>query len=377
MTPSYRIDGPAGAPVVMLLNSLGTTWSMWDPQLAALMARFRVLRYDQRGHGATPSTPGPYTIEQLGQDAVDLIDAAGWQRVSLCGLSLGGMVATWLAAHAPDRVDRLVLCCTAPVLPPAEQWTQRAATVRRSGPGVLLEAVLGRWFTSAFLERGPDVARWAAAMLGSCDPEGYAGCCEAIAAMDNQDDLPLITAPTLVIAGAEDQVTPPAIAVAMLARIRGSSLVVLPAAAHLANIEQPERFTAAVVDHLAGSDVERGRQVRRLVLSDEHVDRSDAARTAFTAPFQDLITRYAWGDIWSRPGLDRPTRSCITLAMLVALGRFDELALHVRGARRNGLSADQIGEVLLQTAIYCGVPAANAAFSVASRILADDTELNS
>jgi 3-oxoadipate enol-lactonase / 4-carboxymuconolactone decarboxylase len=342
-----------------------------------LTARFRVLRYYQRGHGTTPSTPGPYTIEQLGRDVVDLLDDAGLQRVSLCGLSLGGMIAMWLAAHAPDRVDRLVLCCTAPSLPPAEQWTQRAATVRRSGTGVLLDAVMGRWFTPGFVERRPDVARWAAAMLRSSDPEGYAGCCEAIAAIDNQDDLSLITAPTLIIAGAEDQVTPPAIAVAMLERIRGSSLVVLPEAAHLANIEQPDRFTAAIIDHLAGSDVERGRQIRRDVLGDEHVDRSEAARTPFTAPFQELITRYAWGEIWSRPGLDRPTRSCITLAMLVALGRFDELALHVRGARRNGLSPDQIGEVLLQTAVYCGVPAANAAFGVASRILADETELSS
>jgi 3-oxoadipate enol-lactonase / 4-carboxymuconolactone decarboxylase len=374
MKPSYRIDGPAGAPLVVLANSLGTTWAMWDPQLAALTARFRVLRYDQRGHGSSPSAPGPYTIEQLGGDVLQMLDASEAERASVCGLSLGGGIAMWLAAHAPRRIDRLVLCCTAPVLPPAEQWTQRAATVRLSGPGVLLEALMDRWFTPGFPERRPDVARQVATMLGTADPEGYAGCCEAIAAMDEQADLASITAPTLIVAGAEDPVAPPAIAVAMLEQISGSSLVVLPRAAHLANMEQPERFTAAVVDHLAGSGVERGRQVRRHVLGDQHVDRSEAARTAFTAPFQDLITRYAWGEIWSRPGLDRPTRSCITLAMLVALGRFDELALHVRGARRNGLSADQIGEVLLQTAIYCGVPAANAAFRVASQILADDDD---
>jgi len=150
--------------------------------------------------------------------------------------------------------------------------------------------------------------------------------------------------------------------------------MVLPAAAHLANIEQAERFTSAVADHLLGSVSERGRRARREVLGDAHVDRSEASAGAgsFSAPFVDLITRYAWGEIWTRPGLDRPTRSCVTLAVLVALGRFDELALHVRAARRNGLTADQIGEVLLQTALYAGVPAANSAFAVAQQVLSEE-----
>ncbi len=369
---SYRVDGPAAAPVLVLANSLGTTWAMWDPQLPALTARFRVVRYDQRGHGATPAPPGPYTIADLGTDVVELLDALGEERASICGLSLGGMVAMWLASHAPDRVDRLVLCCTAPALPPAGQWAERAATVRASGPGGLLDALLGRWFTPGFAGRRPDVAALVAAMLGTTDPEGYAGCCEAIGAMDQTDQLGSIVAPTLVLAGAADPVTPPATALAIHQRVAGSSLVVLPEAAHLANVEQPDRFAAAVVDHLAGAGLDRGRHVRRQVLGDAHVDRSEAATTTFTAPFQELITRYAWGEIWTRPGLDRATRSCITLAMLVALGRLDELGLHVRGARRNGLSPEQIGEVLLHAAVYCGVPAANAAFAVARRVLEEE-----
>jgi 3-oxoadipate enol-lactonase/4-carboxymuconolactone decarboxylase len=371
--PSYRIDGPEGAPLLVLANSLGTTSAMWEPQLGVLTGRFRVVRYEHRGHGGRPAPPGPYTIEQLAGDVLEVLDAVGEERASLCGLSLGGMVAMWLAAHAGERVERLVLCCTAPHLPPAGQWAERAATVRAAGALGLLDALMGRWFTPGFAAGRPDVARLVAGMLATADAEGYASCCEAIGAMDQRDDLASIDASTLIIAGAADPVAPPASALAMQERIAGSSLVVLRAA-HLANIEQPERFTAALVDHLAGPPVERGRRVRREVLGDAHVDRAEEAETSFTAPFYDLIIRYAWGDIWTRPGLDRATRSSITLAMLVAQGRFDELPLHVRGARRNGLSPEQIGEVLLHCAVYCGVPAANSAFAIAQRSLSETTD---
>src|ERR1700736_495666 len=134
MLPSYRVDGPDGAPLLVLANSLGTTSAMWEPQLPVLSGRFRVVRYEHRGHGGTPAPPGPYTIEQLGGDVLDLLDAVGAERASLCGLSLGGMVAMWLAAHVPERVERLVLCGTAPQLPPADQWAARAATIRDSAP---------------------------------------------------------------------------------------------------------------------------------------------------------------------------------------------------------------------------------------------------
>jgi 3-oxoadipate enol-lactonase/4-carboxymuconolactone decarboxylase len=175
-----------------------------------------------------------------------------------------------------------------------------------------------------------------------------------------------------VLTGADDPVCPPAMALALHEGIAGSSLVVVPGAAHLANVEQTEAVTRALVDHLAGPPAVRGMAVRRRVLGDDHVDAAVAATTPVTAPFQDLITRYAWGEVWTRPGLDPARRSCITLAMLVALGRFDELAMHVRAARRNGLTDGEIGEVLLQTTIYCGAPAARTAFAVAERALADE-----
>jgi 3-oxoadipate enol-lactonase/4-carboxymuconolactone decarboxylase len=372
LLPPHTIDGPDGAPVVVLANSLGTSGAMWAAQLGPLAQHRRVVRYEHRGHGGSPAPASPYSIADLGGDVIDLLDHLEVERASVCGVSLGGMVAMWLGARHPDRVDRLVLACTAAHLPPAEGWYERATTVRAEGTGVLLAALLGRWFMPGFVERRPDAAADVETMLAACAPEGYAGCCEAIATMDQRSQLAAITAPTLVMAGSADPVTPPATALTLHEAIAGSALTVVPAAAHLANIEQPDRFNAAMLDHLLDPVVTRGRRTRREVLGDAHVDRSAATASAFNAPFVDLITRYAWGEIWTRPGLDRATRSCITLAMLVALGRFDELALHVRAARRNGLSDDAIGEVLLQTAIYAGVPAANSAFAVAQRVLSED-----
>jgi 3-oxoadipate enol-lactonase/4-carboxymuconolactone decarboxylase len=368
---SYRLEGPADAPLLVLSNSLGTTVDMWAPQMPALTARFRVLRYEHRGHGGTPAPPGPYRIEDLGGDVIDLLDHLDEWRASILGLSLGGMVALWVAANHPERVDRLALTCTAAHMPPAETWTERAAQVRAHGVLSLYEGTLGRWFVPGFTDEHPEVADTVRTMLGQAGAEGYAGCCEAVGAMDQRLSLPAVTAPTIVIAGADDPATPPPVALELATGIAGASLLVLAGASHLANIASPVRYTTAVVDHLSGGTVEeRGDRARRQVLGDTYVDRSATPADAFGAPFSNLITRYAWGDIWTRPGLDRPTRSAITVAMLVALGRFDELALHVRGARRNGLTPDQIREILLQAAIYCGVPAARTAFAVATDTLA-------
>lgn len=371
MIPAYRIDGPAGAPVLAFSNSLGTSADMWAPQIPELTARFRVLRYEHRGHGGTTApAPGPYTIADLGADLVDLLDHLGVERASLCGLSLGGMVALWVAAHRPERVDRLVLACTAAELGPPEGWAQRAAAVREAGSvSVLLAGLLGRWFTPGFVDARPDVAQLMAAMLGGADAEGYAGCCEAIAAMDQRPDLKAVRAPTLVISGAADPVTPPERGLELQAGIPGASLTVLAGASHLANLEQPGAFTAAVADHLSGRPAERGEAMRRRVLGDAHVDRSANNLTALAAPFTDFINRTAWGDIWTRPTLDLRTRSCITVAVLAGLGRLEELELHVAGARRNGLSDEEIVEVILHTAVYAGVPAANSALGVARRVL--------
>ena len=366
---TYRLDGPVGAPVLLLSNSLGTDVGMWAPQVPAFSSHFRVLRYEQRGHGGTGAAAGPYTIDELGADAVALLDALGIERASLCGASLGGMVAMWVAAQHPSRVERLVLACTAPVLGPASAWHERAASARASGVAQLAPMLLPRWFPAAFGEQHPEVLAGVASMLAACDSEGYAGCCEAIAEMDQRATLDQIVAPTLVVCGADDPATPPAAGLELAGAIAGSSLTVLAGAAHLANLAQPERFTAAALDHLAGPASVRGAAVRRAVLGDAHVERTAASSGPLRAPFLDFITRYAWGEIWARPGLDRRMRSAVTLALLAGLGRHEELSFHVPAALRNGLSTGEIAEILLQTAVYAGVPAANSAIAVAERAL--------
>lgn len=366
---AYRFDGPDDGPVLLLSNSLGTSMGVWDPQVAPLSRFYRVLRYDHRGHGASPSVPGPYSVDVLGGDVVALLDRLEIARVSIAGLSLGGMVAMWLATHHQERVEKLVLCCTAPYLGPPDAWLERAASVRSKGTSSLHAALFGRWFTAKFAEQRPDVLEPVAAMLDAVDDESYAGCCEAIAAMDQRETVRSIVAPTLVLSGADDPVVPPAAAADLSGRIPGSDLLVLSGAAHLANLEQPDRVAGAIVDHLTGSAFERGLALRRSVLGKQYVDAALARSGELTAPFQELVTEFAWGGVWSRPHLERATRRLLTVAMLVALGRLDELELHTRAALADAVAPATIREVLLHSAVYAGVPAANSAFHAVAPML--------
>jgi 3-oxoadipate enol-lactonase/4-carboxymuconolactone decarboxylase len=374
VVPHHRLDGAEDRPVVVLLGSLGSTLSMWDPQVPALAGRFRVLRVDTRGHGGSPVPPGPYRLDDLVDDVVALLDGLGIARAHVVGLSLGGMVAMRLAAREPARVDRLALLCTSALLGTPQMWADRAALVRAEGAGAVAASVVGRWLSPA--GRDPEVVARLEAMVAATPAEGYAACCEAVGAMDLRGDLAGIVAPTLALAGAEDPSTTPEHLAAIVAAIPGARLQVLAAAAHLANVEQPAAVNAALLAHLdpAGeSPSERGMRVRRAVLGDAHVDRASAASTPFTAPFQEFITRQAWGDVWSRPGLDRRSRSMITVALLAALGHERELELHLHGAITNGLTPAEISEVLLHTAVYAGAPAANTAFAIAQRVLSEPT----
>jgi 3-oxoadipate enol-lactonase len=246
----YEVDGPEHAPVVVLANSLGATLRMWDPQIEALTQSFRVVRFDTRGHGGSPVPPGPYTIDELADDVVELLDRLELEKAHYVGLSLGGMIGMRLAAQHPDRVDRLAVLCTSALLGPASMWHDRAATVRKSGTASVAATVVARWYTKPFQERHPEVVAAAREMIGSTPPEGYSACCEAIAAMDLTADLPRITASTLVIAGADDLATPLDHLTRIASAIPEASLLVVPEAAHLANAEQPELVTAAILRHL-------------------------------------------------------------------------------------------------------------------------------
>jgi 3-oxoadipate enol-lactonase len=249
----HLVAGPAGAPALVLASSLGTSTAMWEPQLAALSEHFRVVRYDHRGHGASPVPPAPYELADLGRDVLDLLDHLEIARASLCGVSLGGMVGMWLGAHAPERVDRLVLCCTSAHLPPAEAWAERAATVRAAGTtAAVADAVLPRWLTREGAERDPARVAWLRAMLVATPAEGYAACCGVIERLDLRDRLETIAAPTVAIAGAQDPATPQVHLEAIAGGIPDARLEVLDGAAHLANVERPEAVTRLILEHCGG-----------------------------------------------------------------------------------------------------------------------------
>jgi 3-oxoadipate enol-lactonase/4-carboxymuconolactone decarboxylase len=256
-----------------------------------------------------------------------------------------------------------------------DSWRQRAAVVREGGTTVLVDGAVGRWFAPGFSERRPTVAKRLLSALTAVDRASYAECCDALAEADLSGRLSDIRVPLLLAPGSEDEVVLVAQARQVASAALGARLRVLDRCGHLPPAEKPVRVAAILTDFFdTASDQQRrirGIAVRREVLGVAHVDAAGTRVDRFTADFQDLITRYAWGDIWARPGLDRTTRSVVTLTALVALGHWEEFALHVGAAVRNGLTAEEISEVLLQTAIYCGVPAANRAFAVAQSVLSD------
>jgi 3-oxoadipate enol-lactonase len=246
----HVVTGPADAPPLVLSNSLGADLRMWDPQAETLAERFRLVRYDTRGHGGSPVPDGPYAIDHLGQDVLALLDHLEIERAHFAGLSLGGMTGLWLAINAPERLDGLVLLCTSANLGPAETWRDRAETVRAQGTEAVADAGVGRWLTERFREAHPDTANRLREMIAATPDSGYAACCAVIEHMDLTPGLAGISAPTLVIAGAQDPVTPPEHSERIAAAVDGARLEVLDPAAHLANVEQPEAVTRLILEHL-------------------------------------------------------------------------------------------------------------------------------
>ncbi|MGV8872346.1 MAG: 3-oxoadipate enol-lactonase [Rhodococcus sp. (in: high G+C Gram-positive bacteria)] len=374
------VEGPrSDAETVVLIGSLGSDRSMWNPQIGPLSAFVHVLAVDIRGHGQSPVPAGPYSMAELAEDVLALLDSLDLARVHVVGLSIGGAISQWIAIHRPERVLTLTLLCTSAKFGESEQWTDRAATVRTSGTASLADVALTRWFTLELIARDADLAGRHRQMIADTPDEGYAACCEALSQWDSRADLGRISAPTLVLAGRQDPATTPDDLSFIADGIAGATYAVLDPAAHLANVEQAGPVTAAIAAHLRPDAYTAGRTaahdagmaVRRSVLGDAHVDRSIAARTEFTGPFQDFITRTAWGDVWNRPGLDHHTRRLLTLSILTAMGNQHELDMHIRAALRAGLDANELGEVFLHTAVYAGVPNSNNAFALANAAIAE------
>ena len=368
----YRLTGSAGRPFVMLSHSLGLDHGMWDPQEAELERHYRVLRYDLRGHGASDAPPGEYTIELLARDALAIADAAGATTFAFCGLSIGGMIGQWLGATAPERLTHLVLANTTARLADPSQMETRRQTVLAEGMPAVTDAALRRFFSAPSVDAdAPHVASARRTLLAT-DPVGYAGCCAAVRDLDHAALLDRIRTPTLVISGDRDESMPwEGHGRVLSAAIAGAQVVRLPAA-HVSNLERPRSFTAALFDFLLPTregTVADGMPMRRATLGDAHVDRSMAGATGFTREFQDLITRFAWGTIWTRPGLEPRTRRLLVLTTTAAMGRWEEFRLHVRTGLAHELEPCDVKEVLLQVAVYAGVPAANTGFQIAGEEL--------
>lgn len=409
-TLQYRSDGREDAPVLVLGPSLGTTWHMWDRQIPELTREWRVVRFDLPGHGGAPAQPAG-SVAELGDRLLATLDELGVQRFGYAGCALGGAIGLDLALRAPHRVASLALVATSPRFGTADEFRQRGVIVRTNGLEPMARTAPEQWFTPAFAAAQPAIVDWAVQMVRTTDPGCYIAACEALAVFDVREALGRIGVPALVLVGAEDQVTGPAEARTLVAGIADAPLAVVPGASHLAPVEQPAAVTELLVGHFAGlaqdtgalaappmppaaapvvpageaepaapaddeeaprpDPYESGLKLRREVLGDAHVD--EALADEFGTDFQGLVTRFAWGEVWSRDGLDRRTRSAVTLAVLVAGGHHDALADHTRAALRNGLTPDEIREVLLQTAVYCGLPAAESALRVVGRVVREDT----
>ncbi|MEU8244364.1 4-carboxymuconolactone decarboxylase [Actinoplanes missouriensis] len=357
-------------PLLLLGPSVGTSVeALWRQCATRLYGRYHVVGFDLPGHGASAPAPGPFTVADLARSVLELADQVRPGNSFLyAGDSLGAAIGLQLLLDHPGRVSAAALLCTAARIGTAQMWHERAALVRAEGTAAVVAGSAGRWFAPGFADRSPQVAEPLLDALRAVDDASYAYACEALAGFDVRDRLAEIAAPVLAVAGAADKPTPPDDLALIADGVVHGRLVVLDGVAHLAPAESPE-VVAFLLDQHFDPERAAGIAVRREVLGPEHVDRATAGTTAFTRDFQDLITRYAWGEIWTREGLARRDRSLITLTALIALGHHEELAMHVRAARTNGLSVEEIKEVILQTAIYCGVPAANTAFRIAQRVL--------
>lgn len=372
MRTNYKIQGTPNSPVLVFSNSLGADLSMWDELVPFLLPYFRILQYDTRGHGQSESTEGPYSIECLGNDVIDLLDKLNIEKVHFCGLSMGGLIGQWLGINHPERLNKLIISNTDSKIGTVEGWNERIKTINENGMSSIVEGTMEKWFTNAFHKSDPSrVAEMTRIFLAN-RTAGYTACCAAIGAADFREAIKSIAVETLIITGHEDAVTDVSAAEKMKEDIPNARLKIFHAR-HLPSTELPKEYAETLIDFIAGeTPFDRGMHVRRTVLGDAHVDRANGNKNMFNTDFQEFISNYAWGDIWTRPGLPKHSRSLITMAMLIALNRKAEFKMHVKAAFNNGVSVEEIKEVIMQSSIYCGLPAANEALHSAEEVFQEN-----
>ncbi|MFQ6591001.1 MULTISPECIES: alpha/beta fold hydrolase [Pseudomonas] len=376
----WHREGSDAKPALLLLNPIGSDLTCWERVLGRLAEVFCVVRMDSRGHGASDVTPGDYRLEQLANDARAVLDAASIDQAIVCGISLGSSIAVTLAARSPERVRALILVPGAAELE-AGCWEHRRASVLQEGMASVASAVTED-VEQGFARRHPMRVETLRQTLLATDPQGYAGCCAALRDTLPLDLLSLLAAPALVIrtteAGAMQRVSRREPTVAAIT----GAVTRMFDTGHSPHIEAPSAFTGAVIGFAnsinGGNEVEAARGViyqagmktRREVLGTDVVDRRMAGVNDFNADYFELVTRYAWQELWSRPGLDHRTRRLLVLAITASMGRWEEFRLHLEiGLEQGGFTQDEVKETLLQIGVYAGLPAANTGFSEAAAVL--------
>lgn len=374
---AYRLLGAESNPLVVLAHPLGMSQAVWDDVIPALLSRYRVLTWDLPGHGASQAVSGEQiTPADLAAEALALVELAGAQRFHFAGTSIGGVVGQQLIAAHSDRLLSATLTNTGAVIGNPDLWNTRAGRVRQEGLAAMSQEIVPRWFAPAAFEASPALKAGWCIQMGRGDDESYAQLCEMLGRDTFTGKLAAKNVKVQLFGGSEDMATPPATLEALAAEFDDAPLEIFDGVGHVPAVEAPALFAEKLLAVLAtdlgdvanhGVAYATGLETRKQVLGEEHVARSTANANSLDAPFQQMITRLAWGELWSNDDLTRRERSMITTGILAALGR-EELTLHLKTAKRIGLTQAELRQVLMHVAIYGGVPAANHAFALAKEL---------
>lgn len=374
---AYRLLGGEALPLMVMAHPLGMTQAVWDDLLPALMARYRILTWDLPGHGNSAAwhrDASHIESADLASEVLALVEQSGAARFHFAGTSIGGTIGQQLLVQAPERLLSATLTNTGAVIGSAENWNTRARRVRTEGLDTLADEIVSRWFAPATCEAQPVLTAGWRIGLARTDAESYALLCEMLGRADFRGRLANSGVRIRLLGGGEDVAAPPATLEALARECGGAPLEILDGIGHVPSVECPTMLGRRLQSEPADGSVDAGDQgashadgleTRKQVLGDAHVARATAAATSLDEPFQRMITRLAWGELWGNTDLSRVERSMITIAVLAALGRDGELELHLKAARRTGLSEAQLRQALLHVAVYAGVPAANHAFALA------------
>lgn len=374
---AYRLLGIEANPLVVLAHPLGMSQAVWDDIIPVLLPRYRVLTWDLPGHGASQAVSGAQvTPADLAAEALALAERSGAARFHFVGTSIGGVIGQQLIAEHSDQLLSATLTNTGAVIGNSELWNTRAGRVRQEGLAAMSQEIVPRWFAPTAFEASPALKAGWCIQMGRGDDESYAQLCEMLGRDTFTGRLSGKSAKVQLFGGSEDLATPPTTLDALAAELDGATLEIFDGVGHVPSIEAPARFAQKLLSAMAaelgdvanqGVAYATGLQTRQQVLGEEHVARSTANANSLDIPFQQMITRLAWGELWSNEDLTRRERSMITTGILAALGR-EELTLHLKTAKRIGLTEAELRQVIMHVAIYGGVPAANHAFALAKEL---------